>query len=176
MGSSKQFAVVSVGSILISQTLAYFASPRTSILSEQAFLSILIQWLVFLPSSGMFGHEPTERFYDFTGASTYIIVILRSLLKSNSINTSSWRQIIASTFVLLWSLRLGSFLFTRITQEKGIDSRFAKIKTDKYRFAVAWTLQGLCISLFTLYSFYVIYACSAMEFILYMTAIYLYIL
>ena len=148
MGSSKQFAVVSVGSILISQTLAYFASPSTSILSELAFLSIFIQWLVFLPSSGMFCNEPTERFYDFTGATTYIIVILRSLFKSNSINASSWRQIIASTFVLLWSLRLGSFLFTRITQEKGIDSRFAKIKTDKYRFAVAWTLQGLYISLF----------------------------
>ena len=47
--------------------------------------------------------------------------------------------------IIIWSGRLGSFLFMRILKA-GEDSRFAPIKKDKIRFFVVWLLQGMwCI-------------------------------
>jgi steroid 5-alpha reductase family enzyme len=54
-------------------------------------------------------------------------------------------MIILSTFVAIWSIRLGWFLFTRIHNNNGIDSRFTTIKAFLPRFLMAWTLQGVWV-------------------------------
>eukprot|EP00606_Chrysophyceae_sp_TOSAG23-5_P000692 GSChrysophyteH2.ASY1.ANO1.970.1 assembled CDS len=47
--------------------------------------------------------------------------------------------------VACWTLRLGSFLFTRICREGGVDSRFTEIKKSPLRFCTAFTLQGVWV-------------------------------
>jgi len=46
--------------------------------------------------------------------------------------------------VMVWAVRLASFLFLRISKS-GKDGRFDDIKTRPLRFLLAWTLQGLWV-------------------------------
>ena len=46
--------------------------------------------------------------------------------------------------VLLWAVRLGSFLFARVSQA-GEDRRFRKMKHHFLEFLMTWTLQGLWV-------------------------------
>jgi steroid 5-alpha reductase family enzyme len=48
--------------------------------------------------------------------------------------------------VLIWTLRLGSFLFRRI-KRAGKDDRFDRIKQDFLAFLMTWTLSGLWVYL-----------------------------
>ena len=56
------------------------------------------------------------------------------------------RAIIVGSMVVVWALRLGSFLFRRIIRD-GKDGRFDRIKADRLRFLMTWTLQGLWVLL-----------------------------
>ena len=56
------------------------------------------------------------------------------------------RQWLLSFFVLVWALRLSSFLFRRV-RRAGSDGRFDSLKTSPVRFFVPWTLQGMWVSL-----------------------------
>jgi len=81
-------------------------------------------------------------FFDLTGAITYISLTLVSIVTNAS---PSLHQYIAAGMIIIWSGRLGSFLFMRILKV-GEDSRFEPIKKDKIRFFVVWLLQGMwCI-------------------------------
>ena len=46
--------------------------------------------------------------------------------------------------VVVWALRLGTFLFIRINQD-GHDDRFDDIKVNPGRFFIAWTIQALWV-------------------------------
>ena len=108
-------------------------------------LIFAIQWLAFLPAC----YYKTERFYDLTGGLTYTVVILAALLLTHLFSgTSHWRSALLALLVVVWSLRLGLFLFLRI-RAAGSDSRFEKIKVAPMRFFIAWTLQAVWIT-FTL--------------------------
>ena len=48
--------------------------------------------------------------------------------------------------VVIWAIRLGSFLFMRI-HKAGEDRRFREIKTNFTRFFMTWTLQGMWVSM-----------------------------
>jgi steroid 5-alpha reductase family enzyme len=98
-----------------------------------------INWVVYIPSN----LAKTEKYYDLTGSATYITVTLVALLLSDDADT---RAIIVGALVIVWALRLGSFLFRRIRRD-GKDGRFDEIKTDSLRFFVAWTVQGLWVLL-----------------------------
>jgi steroid 5-alpha reductase family enzyme len=102
-------------------------------------LAYAINWVVFVPSS----IAKTEKYYDLTGSATYITVTLVALLLSNDLDS---RTVIAGIMVIVWALRLGSFLFRRIRKD-GRDGRFDKIKVDPVRFLSAWTIQGLWVLL-----------------------------
>jgi len=52
------------------------------------------------------------------------------------------RSMLAAAMVVIWAVRLGSFLFIRINQD-GHDDRFDQIKINPLRFFTAWTIQGL---------------------------------
>ena len=98
-------------------------------------LAFAINWLVFIPSA----LAQTERYYDLVGGVTYVTIIIVAVLMSGELDL---RSTLVATMVLIWSLRLATFLFMRISSA-GTDSRFDDIKNKPPRFFMAWTLQGL---------------------------------
>ena len=101
-------------------------------------LAFIIQWVAFIPAYIF----QTEKFYDLTGSLTYISVTAAALILSGSVDA---RTYLLAGMVIVWSLRLGSFLFRRILKS-GKDSRFDAIKPDFLRFLLTWTIQGLWVS------------------------------
>jgi steroid 5-alpha reductase family enzyme len=102
-----------------------------------AAIAMGINWLVFLPSY----LAQTEHYYDLTGSLSFITVTLTTLVVTPDLDT---RSMLLATLILLWTLRLGSFLFLRIKKD-GADTRFDTIKPVFSRFFLTWTLQGLWV-------------------------------
>jgi steroid 5-alpha reductase family enzyme len=100
--------------------------------------AFLIQWLVFLHA----WRFRTERYFDLTGSLTYLSVLLLAMTFGNS----EPRSLLIGTLVSIWALRLGTFLFQRVSRD-GHDRRFDQIKTRYSTFFMTWTLQGLWVSL-----------------------------
>jgi len=98
-------------------------------------LAFAINWLAFIPSA----LTRTERYYDLVGGTTYITVTSIAVLLSGEMDL---RAVLVASMVMIWSLRLATFLFRRISGS-GSDSRFDDIKNRPLRFFLAWTLQGL---------------------------------
>ncbi len=98
-------------------------------------IAYAINWLAYLPANA----KQTEHFYDLTGSLTYISIISFAVFASGSLDI---RAFLAALMVLIWAVRLGSFLFKRIRQD-GKDDRFDEIKVKPIRFLLAWTIQGL---------------------------------
>lgn len=101
-------------------------------------LAFLIQWLVFIPAY----LRQTERFYDLTGSITYISVTTLAVFFSRGVDA---RAILLWVLVVIWAVRLGTFLFRRI-QKRGKDDRFDEIKPSFMRFLNVWTIQGLWVT------------------------------
>lgn len=101
-------------------------------------LAIFIQWLAFIPAY----RQQTEKFYDLTGSITYLSVITLAMVFSQGIDA---RAILLWALVVVWAVRLGSFLFRRI-QKAGRDDGFDEIKPSFIRFLNAWTIQGLWVT------------------------------
>lgn len=103
-----------------------------------AVLAFAVNWLAFIPAAAF----QSDRFYDTTGAFTYLTVIAAAC-------SASWpldpRSAVVAVMVAIWTVRLGGFLFTRIHAAGGTDVRFAKIKVNPPRFLVAWTLQAVWV-------------------------------
>jgi steroid 5-alpha reductase family enzyme len=104
-------------------------------------LVFLVQWLAFIPAFLL----QSERFYDLTGSITYISVTVLAVLFSARVDG---RSIILLALVVIWAVRLGTFLFRRV-RKAGKDGRFDEIKPSFFRFLNAWTVQGLWVT-FTL--------------------------
>jgi len=101
-------------------------------------LAFLIQWLAFIPAYW----RQTEKFFDLTGSLTYVSVITLALLFSPGMDG---RAILVWALVVIWALRLGTFLFRRI-RKAGKDDRFDEIKPDFFRFLNVWTIQALWVT------------------------------
>ena len=108
------------------------------------FSTFIIQWIVFLPS--YYWH--TEKFYDLTGSVTYIFITLLALYhKSQFIGPrADIRSLLLAMIIIIWALRLGSFLFMRILKDKE-DRRFNEWKFSFPLFLRTWTLQGMWVFL-----------------------------
>lgn len=99
----------------------------------------LIQWLAFIPAY----YFQTEKFFDLTGSITYISVIIIAVAFGNAMDV---RTMLLAALVVVWAIRLGTFLFRRI-QKAGKDDRFDEIKPSFIRFLNVWTIQGLWVTL-----------------------------
>lgn len=110
-----------------------------SVIFACALVAFGVNWLVFIPSA----IARSERFYDLTGAITYLSVTGVAAVSALPLDL---RATIVAALVAIWAVRLGSFLFLRI-QKDGFDRRFDQIKTNPARFLVTWTLQGLWVTL-----------------------------
>lgn len=101
-------------------------------------LAFLVQWLVFIPSYWF----QTEKFFDLTGSLTYISVTILAVLFSPVVDN---RSLLLAGLVVIWAVRLGTFLFRRI-QKAGKDDRFDELKPSFFRFLNVWTIQGLWVT------------------------------
>ena len=101
-------------------------------------LAFFMQWLAFIPAYILH----SEKFYDLTGSLTYIAVTLVALTGSPG---TDGRSLLLGTLVLVWAIRLGAFLFTRI-RLAGKDDRFDSLKSTFIRFLNIWTMQGLWVT------------------------------
>ena len=108
------------------------------------FSTFIIQWVVFLPS--YYWH--TEKFYDLTGSVTYIFITLMALYHKGQFigPRADIRSLLLAMIIIIWALRLGSFLFMRILKDKE-DRRFNEWKFSFPLFLRTWTLQGMWIFL-----------------------------
>lgn len=104
-------------------------------------LAFLIQWLVFIPSYIF----QTEKFFDLTGSITYISVVGVSICYSRYNVDLDARSILLAALVIVWAIRLGTFLFSRI-HKAGKDDRFDELKPSFFRFLNVWTLQALWVT------------------------------
>lgn len=102
-------------------------------------ITFVIQWIAFLPAWRL----QTERHFDLTGSLTYIAITIFLLA---AVSERGGRTALLAAMVVVWAVRLGSFLFTRISRSGG-DGRFDEIKADTHRFLAVWTVQGLWVSL-----------------------------
>jgi steroid 5-alpha reductase family enzyme len=99
-------------------------------------LAFIVNWVAFIPAN----MAQTEKYYDLVGSLTYLSIIGTAVILSPDLST---RGQIAAMMVAVWALRLGTFLFRRISQD-GHDDRFDDIKINPLRFFIALTLNSLC--------------------------------
>ena len=114
---------------------------QPALVQQVLMIVFLIQWAVYIPAFIL----KTEKFYDLTGSITYIFVIyvVMNMVGGHS-SGGMLGNVILGLAIILWALRLGSFLFLRI-QKDGEDKRFRTIKTSFSQFFMTWTLQGLWV-------------------------------
>ena len=133
--------VISLIAFSLSYLLAY--STGLDLVKETVIIVFVIQWALFVPAY-LFR---TEKFFDLAGSVTYIFAVSFVVFKSNSdLLNYDIGSLILSLVIIIWALRLGSFLFLRI-KKAGEDKRFKEIKTSPSRFFMTWSLQGMWVSL-----------------------------
>ena len=144
-----RLTTIVVTSVFIIASLMVFAVDNNSVdlngysaVLYCAMICIGIQWLAWIPAS----LAKTERYYDLTGGLTFLTVIGFSLWAGSRYEPPSSRELIVSLLVVIWSLRLSSFLYLRI-HRTGKDGRFDRLKTSPVRFLIPWTIQGLWVFL-----------------------------
>ena len=101
-------------------------------------IAFLIQVISFVPAY----ISQTEKYYDITGTMTYVLSTLIAVSLSGNLDT---RSLILATLIIIWSSRLGIFLYKRI-QDEGKDVRFDNIKPSFIRYLNAWIVQGLWVT------------------------------
>ena len=101
-------------------------------------IAFLIQVISFVPAY----ISQTEKYYDITGTMTYVLSTLIAVSLSENLDT---RSLMLATLIIIWSSRLGIFLYKRI-QDEGKDVRFDNIKPSFIRYLNAWIVQGLWVT------------------------------
>ena len=102
----------------------------------------LIHLLIFVPSYFF----QTEKFFDLTGTISYVLSVLFIFFKSNTVESINLGSLALSSFIIIWSLRLGTFLFLRIKKE-GKDRRFNEIKKSFSWFFMTFSLSGMWVTI-----------------------------
>lgn len=150
--------------------LTNYRTPFLRTLVPSIGLAFGLQVAVAIPSIAF----QSERFYDLSGSLTYIsctalslaLPALRARLAASAAgqplppwpsllasfgaggpNAWNWRQLALSAAVAVWAVRLGSFLFGRITADDGRDSRFDSIRASPAKFLGAFAAQATWVSL-----------------------------
>lgn len=146
MNAEEKKALFAIPLILLVAAGFTFAGSNGTILSGSRGLhpfavavgiAFLLQWIAFVPAFAF----QTERYFDLIGSVSYVTVALFVYFAAES---QGPRSGLILAMVLIWAIRLGGFLFSRI-HKTGKDGRFDAMKPSAIRFGAAWTLQGLWI-------------------------------
>jgi steroid 5-alpha reductase family enzyme len=100
-------------------------------------IGFVLHWTIFIPSYAL----QTEHYFDLTGSLSYIATVIVAVVLNPSLDI---RDLIICAMILVWAVRLGSFLFWRIKKD-GQDKRFIVMKTKFTWFLLTWTLGGLWV-------------------------------
>jgi|TARA_B110000914_G_scaffold18902_1_gene14340 steroid 5-alpha reductase family enzyme len=140
MKNSILYVFISLFVFSLSYLLAY--STGLDLVQKTVLIVFVIQWVLFIPAYLL----QTEKFYDLAGSFTYIFAVLFVFYKSGeNLLKYDIGNLILSIVIIVWALRLGSFLFKRI-KKAGEDKRFKEIKKSPTRFFMTWSLQGMWVS------------------------------
>ena len=134
--------IISFVAVLISVSLGILTGIDE--VRNGIILSFIIHWLLFIPAYVF----KTEKFYDLTGTISYISIVLYVLLSSTD-GIINFGNMIVSSLIIMWTIRLGMFLFTRI-KKAGEDKRFREIKKSFSWFFMAFTISGMWVSICTI--------------------------
>lgn len=111
-------------------------SLRSSGLINSAFISLGVQAAAYTMST--LGRDvPTDKFYDLSGAATNLALIANAVL----ISKNNPRVLTLGVLSGVWTLRLGSYLYERVTRIGG-DARFDELKKDPRKWPIPWVLQA----------------------------------
>ena len=102
-----------------------------------ASIGFILHWLIFIPSY----IYQTEHYFDLIGSISYISIVLFTFLALNNLDI---RSILIGLLIMVWAVRLGSFLFNRVKRD-GKDNRFTVMKTKFWWFLFTWTIGGLWV-------------------------------
>ena len=75
-----------------------------------------------------------------------MLSVLFIFFKSNTVESINLGSIVLSTFIIIWSLRLGIFLFLRI-KKAGKDRRFNEIKKSFSWFFMTFSVSGMWVTI-----------------------------
>ena len=143
--AERQAAVAIVVAVLVGIGIAFAGSQGGAVVAGIPVFALgigiafAIQWLAFVPAY----LRQTERFYDLTGTITYVTVATLAVALSPAPDV---RSVLLLVLVVVWSVRLGTYLVRRI-RRAGKDDRFDALKPSFVRFLATWTIQGLWVSL-----------------------------
>ena len=156
-----QYYFISALVILLSFFLgSLLINPDTVVSPIDAVMIVfIIHWVMFIPSYVF----QTEKFYDLTGSITYVCSMTYLLVNQFqavepsmqaykggwSLELSSPIALIAYLCVMIWTLRLGIFLFRRVLKD-GEDKRFRKILPSFSNLFMAWNLSATWVVIQTL--------------------------
>ncbi len=141
--NTRTAAISIIISLIIAISLINAGSQGSIIVNELplfavcASIGFLLHWTFFIPSYAL----KTDHYFDLIGSISYIATVITAAILSPSLDI---RGMIISGMIIIWAIRLGLFLFTRIKQD-GKDVRLDVIKTKFIRFLNLWTLGGLWV-------------------------------
>ena len=136
--------IIGIAISLALGSLIIFAGSQDSVTHQGLALFALcgsigfaLHWLVFIPSYAF----QTEHYFDLTGSISYLATVSAAIYLNPQLDI---RDMIICAMIVIWALRLGSFLFGRIKKD-GKDKRFTVMKTKFTWFLMTWTLGGLWV-------------------------------
>ena len=123
---------------VIFATLGFAELSGSELVVKTAWYVLVIHWLAFIPALIF----KTEKFYDLTGSICYAFSAIYVYLQSYGMFLSL--SFFISLAILIWTLRLGSFLLKRV-MDAGEDKRFRTIKTNPTQFFMTFNLSALWV-------------------------------
>ena len=75
-----------------------------------ASIGFILHWLIFIPSY----IYQTEHYFDLTGSASYLSIVLFTFLALSELDI---RSILIGVLIMVWAVRLGYFLFSRVKRE-----------------------------------------------------------
>ena len=133
----------SIIALLVGLVVAFTASQNSIDFYGIPFLffcfiySYVIHWIFFIHAYS----KQTEHYFDAIGSFTFISL---SIIVVSY--TRNFYSLIIGFLVMIWTIRLGSFLFNRI-KKSGRDTRFTEMKKNFFWFFMTWNLSALWVFL-----------------------------
>ena len=124
--------------VVILATVAFAGLSGSDLVIQTAWIILIIHWVAFLPALIF----KTEKFYDLTGSICYAFGSVFVYYQTYGATFSL--SFFISIAVLIWTIRLGSFLLKRVL-DAGEDKRFRTIKTSPTQFFMTFNLSALWV-------------------------------
>ena len=143
MKESLGYIIISI--IVFSITYSISLLTGIEVITYAVIISFVLQWTLFIPAYFF----QTEKFYDISGSINFILIVIYIDYYNYIIHGFNLGNLILSSLIFIWAIRLGIFLFLRI-QNDGEDKRFRSIKPSMSKFFMTWTLQATWVSICSL--------------------------